>query len=196
VRLPPALRYRDFRLFTIGYFPAETGEYIHFVVQNWLVWELTHSAFFLGLIGFFEFAPRFIFGPIGGVIADRMNRLKLLIISRIANLLQTLAFAFLVFFDLLQFWHTVVLVIFMAVVSSFSTAAQQVLVVSLVPQEGVVSALALHSATHNLTKVIGPSIGGVLLTLIGAGPCLLIQALTIICMLVTLSFECGRLPHR
>jgi len=80
VRLPPALRYRDFRLFTIGYFPAETGENIHFVVQNWLVWELTHSAFFLGLIGFFEFAPRFIFGPIGGVIADRLNRLKLLII--------------------------------------------------------------------------------------------------------------------
>ena len=186
MRLPPALRYRDFRLFTIGYFPAETGEYIHFVVQNWLVWELTHSAFFLGLIGFFEFAPRFIFGPIGGVVADRMNRLKLLIISRIANLLQTLVFAFLVFFDLLQFWHIVVLVIFMAVVSSFSTAAQQVLVVSLVPQEGVVSALALHSATHNLTKVIGPSIGGVLLTLIGAGPCLLIQALSIICMLVTL----------
>ncbi|HSE90647.1 MAG TPA: MFS transporter [Candidatus Binatia bacterium] len=186
MRLPPALRYRDFRLFTIGYFPAETGEYIHFIVQNWLVWELTHSAFFLGLIGFFEFAPRFIFGPIGGVIADRMNRLKLLIISRIANLLQTLVFASLVFFDLLQFWHIVVLVIFMAVVSSFSTAAQQVLVVSLVPQEGVVSALALHSATHNLTKVIGPSIGGVLLTLIGAGPCLLIQALTIVCMLVTL----------
>jgi predicted MFS family arabinose efflux permease len=92
----------------------------------------------------------------------------------------------LVFFDLLQFWHIVVLVIFMAVVSSFSTAAQQVLVVSLVPQEGVVSALALHSATHNLTKVIGPSIGGLLLTLIGAGPCLLIQALTIVCMLVAL----------
>jgi MFS family permease len=186
VRLPPALRHRDFRLFTIGYFPAETGEYIHFVVQNWLVWELTQSAFFLGLIGFFEFAPRFVFGPIGGVIADRMDRLKLLIVSRIANLLQTLIFAFLVFFDLLQFWHIVILVIFTAVVSSFSTAAQQVLVVSLVPQEGVVSALALHSATHNLTKVIGPSIGGVLLTLIGAGPCLLIQALTIVCMLVAL----------
>ncbi|MET0500768.1 MAG: MFS transporter [Candidatus Binatia bacterium] len=186
MRLPPALRYRDFRLFTIGYFPAETGEYIHFVVQNWLVWELTQSAFFLGLIGFFEFAPRFVFGPIGGVIADRMDRLKLLIASRIANLLQTLIFAFLVFFDLLQFWHILILVIFMAVVSSFSTAAQQVLVVSLVPQEGVVSALALHSATHNLTKVIGPSIGGVLLTLIGAGPCLLIQALTIVCMLVAL----------
>jgi MFS family permease len=170
----------------MGYLPAETGEYIHFVVQNWLAWELTHSAFFLGLLGFFEFAPRFIFGPIGGVIADRMNRLHLLMASRIANLLQTLVFACLVFFDLIQFWHIVVLVIFMAIVSSFSTAAQQVLVVSLVPQEGVVSALALHSATHNLTKVIGPSIGGVLLTLIGAGACLLIQALTIICMLIAL----------
>ena len=186
MRLPPALRYRDFRLFAVGYFPAETGEYIHFVVQNWLAWELTHSAFLLGLLGFFEFAPRFIFGPIGGVIVDRVDRLKLLIITRVANLLQALIFASLVFSGVIEFWQIVALVVFMAIVSSFSTAAQQVLVVSLVPRESVVSALALHSATHNLTKVIGPSIGGVLLTLIGAGPCLLVQALSIVWMLAML----------
>ena len=186
MKIPPALRHREFRLFTSGYLPSETGEYIHFVVQNWLVWELTQSAFYLGLIGFFEFAPRFVFGPIGGVIADRMDRLKLLVVSRVLNLLQVLVFAFLVFSGSIQFWHIVALVFFMAIVSSFSTAAQQVLVVSLVPQQAVVSALALHSATHNLTKIIGPSIGGLLLTLIGAGYCLLIQALTIVWMLVTL----------
>jgi len=186
MKLPPALRHREFRLFAIGYLPSETGEYIHFVVQNWLVWELTQSAFYLGLIGFFEFAPRFVFGPIGGVIADRMDRLKLLVWSKALNLLQTLVFALLVFSGAIQFWHIVVLVIFMAIVSSVSTAAQQALVVSLVPQEAVVSALALHSATHNLTKIIGPSIGGILLTLIGAGHCLLIQSLTILWMLGTL----------
>ena len=186
MRLPPALRYRDFRLFTIGYLPAETGEYIHFVVQNWLAWELTRSAFALGLLGFCEFAPRFVFGPIGGVVADRMDRIQLLKLSRLANLIQTLIFAALIFTGMLQFWHIVVLVVFMAIVSSFSTAAQQVVIVNLVPQEGVVSALALNSATHNLTKVIGPSIGGVLLTMIGPGPCILIQALTVIGMLFTL----------
>ena len=186
VRIPPALRYRDFRLFTAGYLPAETGEYIHFVVQNWLAWELTQSAFALGLLGFCEFAPRFVFGPIGGVVADRMDRRRLLLISRGANLVQSLIFAGLVYFAVIQFWHIVMLVVFMAIVSSFSTAAQQVMVVSLVPQEGVMSALALHSATHNLTKVIGPSIGGVLLTLIGAAACLMIQALTIVCMLAAL----------
>lgn len=183
---PPALRHREFRRFTIGYLPAETGEYIHFVVQNWLAWELTHSAFYLGVLGFFEFAPRFVFGPIGGVVADRMDRMKLLILSRAANLIQCLIFAALVFSELLQFWHIVVLVIFMAIVSSFSSAAQQVVIVSLVPQESVVSALAINSATHNLTKVIGPSIGGVLLTLVGPGPCLIVQALSIIGMLATL----------
>lgn len=186
MKIPPALRHREFRLFTSGYLPSETGEYIHFVVQNWLVWELTQSAFYLGLIGFVEFAPRFVFGPIGGVIADRMDRVKLLFLSRALNLLQVLVFAALVFSGWIQFWHIVVLVFFMAVVSSFSTAAQQVLVVSLVPQEAVVSALALHSATHNLTKIIGPSIGGVLLTLIGAGHCLSIQALTLVWMLIIL----------
>jgi len=188
MKLPPALRHREFRLFASGYLFAETGEYIHFIVQNWLVWELTHSAFYLGLIGFCEFAPRFIFGPIGGVIADRMDRLKLLIAARVLNLLQTLIFAFLIFAGLLQLWHIVVLVIFMAIVSSVSTAAQQVLVVSLVPQDSVMSALALHSTTHNLTKVVGPSIGGVLFAMIGAGNCLLIQSFTILLMLVTLFF--------
>src|SRR5262245_53498749 len=186
LRLPPALRYRDFRLFTIGYFPAETGVYIHFVVQNRPAWGLTHSAFYLGLLGCFEFAPRFVFGPIGGVIADRMDRIKLLLLSRFANLLHCLLFAFLVFSGWLQYWHIALLVIFMAIVSSFSTAAQQVVVVTLVPQEGVVSALALSSATHNLTKVIGPSLGGLLLTVVGPGPCLLVQAMTITCMLFTL----------
>jgi len=173
-------------LFTIGYLPAETGEYIHFVVQNWLAWELTRSAFALGLLGFCEFAPRFVFGPIGGVVADRMDRIQLLKLSRLANLIQTVIFAVLIFTGSLQFWHIVVLVVFMAIVSSFSTAAQQVVIVNLVPQEGVVSALALNSATHNLTKVIGPSIGGVLLTLIGPGSCILIQAVTVIGMLFTL----------
>ncbi|MEX0807034.1 MAG: MFS transporter [Candidatus Binatia bacterium] len=186
MRLPPALRHRDFRLFTIGYLPSETGEYIHFIVQNWLVWELTQSALYLGLIGFFEFAPRFIFGPIGGVIADRMDRHRLVTLSCVFNLIQSLVFAFLVFSGWLQFWHIVGLVIFMAIVSSVRTAAQQVMVVSLVPQESVVSALALHSATHNLTKVVGPSIGGVLLTFIGAGYCLIIHALTQVFMLVAL----------
>ena len=186
MKLPPALRYRDFRLFTIGYLPAETGEYIHFVVQNWLAWELTHSAFALGVLGFCEFAPRFIFGPIGGVVADRMDRIQMLKLSRIANLVQSLIFAGLIFTGQLQFWHIIVLVVVMAIVSSFSTAAQQVVIVNLVPQEGVVSALALNSATHNLTKVIGPSIGGLLLTLVGPGPCILIQAVTIIGMLITL----------
>ena len=188
MKLPPALRHREFRLFASGYLFAETGEYIHFIVQNWLVWELTHSAFYLGLLGFCEFAPRFIFGPIGGVIADRMDRLKLLIAARVLNLLQTLVFAFLIFAGLVQLWHIVVLVIFMAIVSSVSTAAQQVLVVSLVPQGSVMSALTLHSTTHNLTKVIGPSIGGVLFAMIGAGNCLLIQAFTILLMLATLFF--------
>ena len=183
MRIPPALRHRDFRFFITGFLPSETGEYIHFVVQNWLVWELTQSAFYLGLIGFFEFAPRFVFGPIGGVITDRMDRRKLIILSSAINLLQVLIFAFLVFSGLLQFWHIVVLVILMAVVSSIRSAAQQVFVFSLVPREAVVSALALHSAIHNLTKVIGPSIGGVLLALVGPGPCLLAQALTILWML-------------
>ncbi len=183
MRVPPAFRYRDFRLFVSGYIPSQTGDYIQLVVQNWLVWELTQSAFYLGLIGFFEFAPRFIFGPLGGVITDRVDRLKLMILTQILALLQTAIFAFLIYSGLIQFWHIAALVTFMAIVHSVSTTAQQVFICSVVPQESVISALALNSATHNLTKIIGPSIGGILLTLIGAANCILIHFLTILAML-------------
>lgn len=186
MRLPPAFRHRDFRVFVAGYLPSQTGEYIQHVVQNWLVWELTHSAFYLGLIGFFEFAPRFVFGPLGGVIADRVDRQKLLILTHVLSAIQAAAFALLVFTGSIQFWHIALLVIFIAIVNSVSSTAHQVLICSIVPQDSMVSALALSSATHNLTKIIGPSIGGVLLTLIGSGNCLVIHLVTILAMLAAL----------
>lgn len=186
MRVPPALRHRDFRLFVGGYIPSQTGDYIQLVVQNWLVWELTHSAFYLGLIGFFEFAPRFVFGPLGGVITDRVNRRNLLILTQLLTPVQAAVFALLIYSGLIQFWHIASLVIFMAIVNSVSSTAQQVFICSVVPQESVVSALALGSATHNLTKIIGPSIGGILLTLIGAANCILIHFLTILAMLAAL----------
>lgn len=186
MRIPPALHYRDFRLLTLGYIPGQTGEYIQHVVQNWLVWELTHSAFYLGLIGFCQFGPRFIFGPLGGVIADRVDRRKLLILTHVLSAIQAAVFATLVLSGLIQFWHIALLVIFTAVVNSISSTAQQVLICSLVPQKSVVSALALHSASHNLTKIVGPSMGGILLTLIGSGNCLLIHLVAIFFMLAAL----------
>lgn len=166
-----------------GYILSQTGEYIQTVVQKWLAWELTHSVFYLALLGLCEFAPRFVFGPLGGVIADRVDHRRLLILVHLLYFLQTAVFAFLVLSGLIQFWHIALLVIFIAVVNSVGTAAQQVLVCSVVPQDSVVSALALNSATHNLTKIVGPSIGGVLIALIGSGNCLLINLVTIVGML-------------
>ncbi len=183
MRVPPALRHRDFRLLVTGYVPGHTGEYIQQVVQNWLVWELTHSAFYLGLIGFCQFAPRFVFSPLGGVIADRVDRRKLLILTQVLQVVQTGIFAFLVFAGWIQFWHIALLVIFLAIVNSVNSTATQVLVCSTVPQESVMSALALNSASHNLTKIVGPSLGGVLIALIGSGNCLLIHLFTIFFML-------------
>jgi MFS family permease len=166
---PPALRYRDFRLFAIITCRRDQQVY-SFVVQNY---RLNTSQLALGLLNSAS-SYRAVFGPIRRCCRSH-GPYPALKLSRLANLIQTLIFAALIFTGMLQFWHIVVLVVFMAIVSSFSTAAQQVVIVNLVPQEGVVSALALNSATHNLTKVIGPSIGGVLLTLIGPGPCVLIQ---------------------
>lgn len=86
-----------------------------------MVWELTHSAFYLGVIGFCESAPRFVFGFLGGVIADRVDRLKLLALAEALTAAQVAIFAMLVFSQTIEFWHIVLLVIFIAVVNSVST---------------------------------------------------------------------------
>ena len=191
MKLPPALRHRDFRVLLVGSVLTRIGEYIKLVVQSWLVWELTGSAFYLGVIGFCEFGPRLLFGLLGGVLVDRVDRRRLMISTQIVTTAQSVIFTILVLTGTAQFWHIVTLVLIFAVANSFFTTANQAIICSLVPQEAVVSALAMNSAGHNLTKIIGPSIGGILITLIGSGSSLIICVFTSIAMLVCLAIVHG-----
>ncbi len=191
MKLPPALRHRDFRVLLVGSVLTRIGEYIKLVVQSWRVWELTGSAFYLGVIGFCEFGPRLLFGLLGGVLVDRVDRRRLMILTQIVTTAQSVIFTILVLTGTVQFWHIVTLVLIFAGANSFFTTANQAIICSLVPQKAVVSALAMNSAGHNLTKIIGPSIGGILITLIGSGSSLLICVFTSIAMLVCLAIVHG-----
>jgi MFS family permease len=153
------------------------------VAQSWLVWELTRSPFALGIIAFFDTLPRLLIGAVGGAIADRFDRRRVLMITQSLAMMQAVAFWLAVEFELIQFWHIAVLAFFLGVVNTINQTARQSLVNSLVPRDELLNAIGLQSSVFNFSKIVGPSIGGVLIAAIGIANCFLINALSFLGLL-------------
>lgn len=188
-----SLRFRNFRLLFIGTVFSHTGDFMQAMAQSWLVWTMTSSPFLLGLVGFCQAAPRLLLGAIGGAIVDRLDRRRLLLLTQNLAMIQAFVFWALVYFDLIRFWHVLFLVLFLGTVNTLNQTARQSLINNLVPREELMNAIALNSSIVNLSKVLGPSLGGVLISIIGVDGCLLVNAisfLAIICSLLMMD-----LPH-
>jgi MFS family permease len=181
-----SLKNRNFRLLLIGGMISHIGDEMQVVELSWLVLILTNSPFLMGVTNLFQGLPRLLFGLIGGVIADRINRHKLLIISKGGIMLLTFFFAFLILSEKIQFWHILILVPFFGCLNMVYQISRQAYVFDLVGGEELMNALALHSSGMNLTKIIGPSIAGVLIGFWGIGWCFLIKGLSYIAILISL----------
>lgn len=185
-RLPSALRalrHRNFRLFLFGQLFSLVGFWMQEVAQSWLVYRLTHSPVLLGLVGFAGQSPVFVLGLLGGVVADRFNRHRVLTITQCLAMAQALILAFLT----LSGWITVVeifiLAFFMGVVRAFDMPTRQVFVVEMVGREDLLSAVVLNSSFFNGARIIGPAIAGVLVASTGEGLCFLVNGLSYIAVL-------------
>jgi MFS family permease len=181
-----SLRYRDFRLLFFGTSLSHVGDFIQAMAQSWLVWTLTSSPFLLGVVGFSQALPRLFLGAVGGAIVDRVPRRRLLLSTQILAMAQAFVFWALVYFDAIQFWHVIVLVLFLGTVNTVNQTARHSLINSLVPREDLMNAIALNSSMANLAKIIGPSIGGVLISMIGVAGCLFVNAVSFLTIIVTL----------
>jgi MFS family permease len=181
-----SLRHRNFRLLFAGSVISHTGDFAQSMAQSWLVWTMTSSPFLLGLIGFCQAAPRLILGAIGGALVDRLDRRKLLLLTQNLAMIQAFVFWALVYFDLIRFWHIVLLVLFIGTVNTLNQTARQSLINTLVPREELMNAIALNSSIVNLSKVIGPSLGGVLIAIIGVAGCLLVNAVSFFAIILSL----------
>jgi MFS family permease len=181
-----SLRYRNYRLLFVGTSLSHVGDFVQAMAQSWLVWTMTNSPFLLGLVGFCQALPRLFFGAIGGAIVDRVERRRLLICTQILAMAQAFIFWALVYFNLIQFWHVLVLVLFLGTVNSLNQTARHSLINSLVPREELMNAIALNSALANLAKILGPSLGGVLISIIGVAGCLFVNAVSFLAIIVTL----------
>lgn len=181
-----SLRHRNFRLLFWGTSLSHVGDFVQAMAQSWLVWTLTQSPFLLGVIGFCQALPRLLLGAVGGAIVDRLERRRLLVSTQILAMAQAFCFWLLVYFDLIQFWHITVLVLFLGTVNTLNQTARHSLINNLVPREDLMNAIALNSSLANFAKIVGPSLGGVLISIIGIAGCLFVNAISFVAIIATL----------
>lgn len=173
-----SLQHPNYRLWFTGQVISIIGSWMQATAQGFLVYELTQSAAFLGLVGFASGVPSWLFTLFGGVIADRVSRRKMLIIAQSAMMVLAFLLAFLVFTDLVQPWHVVVLAFLLGVANAFDAPARQAFVVELVGRADMTNAIALNSSVFNIGTVIGPAIAGLIYSWLGPAWCFTINGIS------------------
>lgn len=182
-----ALRHRNFRIFWIGQLVSVIGTWMQSVAQGWLMHRLTDSPFMLGLLGFTQFLPVTLLSLWAGVVADRVDKRKLIFITQSLALVQAVILAVLVSLGLAQPWMVLVLAFMFGAVSAFDLPARQSFLIELVGKEDLTNAIALNSAAFNAARVVGPAFAGLLVASIGEGPCFWINAASYLVVLVSLA---------
>jgi MFS family permease len=177
---------RDFRLMWIGAFVSTTGNWMQIVAQAWVVYSLTDSAFYLGADAFLSTVPMILFSLLGGVIADRFERRRILIASQILQMTFALVLAGLIYSDSVQVWHIFILSFLTGSVQAFGGPAYQALLPMLVKREQMTNAIAMNSMQFNLARMIGPVIAGLALKELGAAGCFLLNAASFIPVMLSL----------
>ncbi|MFA6320646.1 MAG: MFS transporter [Candidatus Omnitrophota bacterium] len=182
-----ALKYRNFRLFFMGQGVSLIGTWMQAIAMSWLVYRMTNSPFLLGIVGFSSQMPSFLFGPFAGIIADRFNRHRLLIITQTLSMVQALILAVLTLTGTIAVWHIIVLGIFLGCINALDIPARQSFIVEMVERkENLGNAIALNSLMFNAARLIGPSIAGIIIALVGEGICFLINGLSFLAVLASL----------
>ncbi len=178
-----ALKHRNFQLFFSGQFVSLTGTWMQSVAQSWLVYRLTGSVVLLGLIGFASQIPVFLLAPIGGAIADRYNRRRILIITQTAAMLFAFVLAILTLTETVQVWHLFVIAALFGIANAFDIPTRQAFAVDMVGKEDLVNAIALNSSMFNGARIVGPAIAGLLVAAIGEGWCFFLNALSYVAVI-------------
>ncbi|HET6347170.1 MAG TPA: MFS transporter, partial [Myxococcota bacterium] len=153
----------------------------------WLVYRLTGSALLLGLVGFAGQIPSFLLAPVAGVLIDRWNRHRLLVVTQVLAMAQSAALAALALTGVINIWHVLFLSLFQGVINAFDMPARQAFVVEMVEKrEDLGNAIALNSSMVNAARLLGPSIGGILITAVGEGWCFFLDAVSYLAVIASL----------
>ena len=181
-----ALRHRNFQLFFSGQLISLIGTWMDNIAEAWLVYRLTGSSLLLGTVAFAGQIPVFLLAPIGGMVADRWNRQRVVIATQASSMVLAGILAVLTLTGRVKVWEVVVLAALMGAVNAFDIPARQAFLVDMVGREDLMNAIALNSSMFNGARVIGPSIAGILVASIGEGWCFAANSISYIAVIVGL----------
>ena len=181
-----ALRHRNFQLFFSGQLISLVGTWMDNIAEAWLVYRLTGSSLLLGTVAFASQIPVFLLAPIGGMVADRWNRQRIVIATQALSMVLAGILAVLTLTHTVKVWEVIVLAALMGAVNAFDIPARQAFLVDMVGREDLMNAIALNSSMFNGARVIGPSIAGILVASIGEGWCFAANSISYIAVIAGL----------
>lgn len=186
--LTRSLQSRNFRLFFIGQTLSLIGTWMQQVAMSWLVYRLTGSAMILGVIGFTSQVPTFLLSPFAGVLADRSNLRRLLIWTQTLSMIQAFILSASVLTGAIQVWHIISLSLLIGVINAFDIPGRQSFLVDMIEKkEELGNAIALNSSMVNGARLIGPSIAGILISLLGEGACFFLNGVSFLAVIIALA---------
>ncbi len=191
-RIFKAFQYRDFRLMWVGACASSIGTWMQIVAQGWLIYRLSHSARLLGLDQFLAGLPIFLLSPLGGVIADRKERRKILTMSQYIQMASAGILTVLVALGLTHVWPILCLSFVSGVAQAFGGPAYSALIPTLVEKEDMPNAIALNSIQFNLAVTVGPALAGITLARLGEKWCFGLNALSFVAPIISLSMISAR----
>ena len=190
-----AFRHRNYRLFYAGQGVSLIGTWMQQVATGWLVYRMTDSPFLLGMVGFLGNVPSLVLSPIAGVLADRWSRHKLMFAIQALAMVQALALAILVLTNAITVPWILVLSSVLGIVNSFDLPVRQAFVLDMIEdRDDLSNAIALNSSMVNGSRLIGPSLAGILIGLVGEGICFLANGLSYTAVIAALAAM--RIPRR
>lgn len=181
-----SLKVRNFRLYWFGMLLSLVGTWIQTVAQSWLVFQLTNSAFLLGLVGFLGLFPVFLFSLFGGVAADRVNKRKILLFTQNAFMVLAFILAIMTQLKIITPLQIMIIALLNGVVMAFDAPARQSVVVELAGKQHLLNAIALNSAAFNSARIIGPALAGLLIAGVGMSGCFYINGISFLAVIFAL----------
>ena len=190
-----ALRHRNFRLFWFGQLISLVGTWMQSTAQAWLVLELTHSAWWLGVVGALQFLPVLFLALFGGVVADKLPKRTVLLFTQSSAMLLALILWILVATGGVQLWHVLILAALLGLTNSLDMPTRQAFVVEMVGREDLPNAVALNSSLFNMARVLGPGLGGLVIAWLGVAPLFLLNGISFIAVIIGLAMINMRQLH-
>ncbi len=181
-----AFKYRNYRLWFVGQLVSLFGTWMQITAQGYLVFQLTNSPVYLGYVAFASGIPAWLFTLYGGVIADRMSRRALLVITQAAMLVLAFILAMLTFTGWVQPWQIVVLAFLLGIANAFDAPARQAFVLEMVERQDLTNAIALNATMFNAATAVGPAVAGITYAAFGPAWCFTLNGVSFIAIIVAL----------